>query len=70
MDLYSLGCTLAECLSPGTGRVWQVVNRLTSTDPAARGTRTEALLDLADAAGDLRPWPQWLDRFYSGGGSA
>ncbi|MFG1627549.1 serine/threonine-protein kinase [Kribbella sp. NPDC049227] len=64
MDLYSLGCTLAECLNPGAGKVWQVVNRLTSTDPAARGTVAEALLDLAAAAGELRPWPEWLDRFY------
>ncbi|GAA1533891.1 serine/threonine-protein kinase [Kribbella lupini] len=59
MDLYSLGVTLAECL---TGEE-PIIQQLLSPEPADRGTPEEALIALATMAGELRPWPDWLDRY-------
>ncbi|MGW1342706.1 serine/threonine-protein kinase [Kribbella sp. NPDC002412] len=61
MDLYSLGETLKEAVQ--TLGLSTILSRLTAPEPADRGTTTEALVALATAAGDLRPWPSWLDRF-------
>lgn len=70
MDLYGLGTILTEAL---TGVPFgdaaplppcplaAIAGRLLSADPAARGTTGDLLVALAQAAGDLRPWPGWVD---------
>jgi serine/threonine protein kinase len=64
MDLYALGQTLQEALTPAQDSEVQVlVNRLLAADPQARGTAAEALVAFARSAGAIRPWPEWLDRF-------
>jgi serine/threonine protein kinase len=40
-----------------------VIERLLADDPAARGSTADVLVALATAAGELRPWPEWLDRY-------
>ncbi|MFG1815411.1 serine/threonine-protein kinase [Kribbella sp. NPDC049174] len=71
MDIYSLGQTLLEAgdldAHQPTSDLTTLLARLTDTDPVLRGTTTEALIALAAAAGDLRPWPNWLDRFATRG---
>jgi len=52
MDLYSLGRTLAECC----GQLPESLQFLLAPHPAT----ARALTALADAAGELRPWPAWL----------
>jgi serine/threonine protein kinase len=52
MDLYSLGRTIAECCE----RLPAGLECLLAPHP----TTAKALAALADAAGDLRPWPRWL----------
>lgn len=52
MDLYSLGRTLAEAC----GELPDGLLVLLAPHPTAR----RALTALADAAGELRPWPAWL----------
>lgn len=49
-------------------RMAAVVARLVAEEPAARGTAADALLALSAAAGDLRPWPDWLDRYAGSAG--
>jgi serine/threonine protein kinase len=76
MDLYSLGQLLLECLttiSPtpaGTSAhtpapaddfaVRQIIRQLTADNPPPVDV---LLVALAEAAGDIRPWPEWLDRY-------
>jgi len=66
MDLYSLGQTLLEAgdlnAQQPSSDLAILLTRLTDTDPVLRGTTTDALITLAAAAGDLRPWPTWLDK--------
>jgi serine/threonine protein kinase len=52
MDLYSLGRTLAEAC----GELPDCLQLLL----APQVTTERALSALADAAGELRPWPEWL----------
>lgn len=52
MDLYSLGRTLAEAC----GELPDCLQLLL----APQVTTDRALSALADAAGELRPWPEWL----------
>jgi serine/threonine protein kinase len=39
-----------------------LIERLLAEEPARRGSTAEVLIALAAAAGELRPWPDWLDR--------
>ena len=73
MDLYGLGTVLAEALTgaPFPDRsplpsepLSDLVTRLLSDDPAARGTVQQALLDLA-ACCDPEPWPTWAGRLLA-----
>jgi serine/threonine protein kinase len=43
--------------------VGSVIERLLADDPAARGSTADVLVALATAAGELRPWPEWLNRY-------
>jgi|tagenome__1003787_1003787.scaffolds.fasta_scaffold20916154_2 serine/threonine protein kinase len=52
MDLYSLGRTLAEAC----GRLPDSLQFLLAPGPSTG----QALAALADTAGELRPWPDWL----------
>ena len=66
MDLYALGQTLRECLDDapaGDSAVQEVLQQSTAANPEARGAASEVLVSLAEAAGETRPWPGWLDRF-------
>jgi hypothetical protein len=66
MDLYALGQTLRECLEDAPAcdsAVQEVLQLLTEDDPTARGTTSDVLVALAEAAGETRPWPAWLDRY-------
>jgi serine/threonine protein kinase len=70
MDLYSLGATLAEsltgepaCYELPDSEVSALIRQLLSPDAAERGTPESVLTALAVAAGELRPWPDWLDRY-------
>jgi serine/threonine protein kinase len=74
MDLYGLGMTLAEAvtgvpLARGatipTSPLAPLIRQLLADKPAARGTTGDVLVALAEAAGELRPWPPWLDRYAS-----
>lgn len=79
MDLYSLGQTLIEAITlarPNSASgalesrlqasgLTPILQRLTTADPNRRGTAAETLTAFAAAAGELRPWPGWLDRFSS-----
>lgn len=56
MDLYSLGQTLAEA----GAELPESLQGLTAPEPGSRLTTSEALTALAETAGDLRPWPEWL----------
>jgi len=77
MDLYGLGMTLAESITgvpitPETAvhavrelpasPTAAVIEQLVAEDPSARGHTADVLVALAAAAGELRPWPEWLDR--------
>ena len=75
MDLYGLGMILAEAVTGVSlakaaeippSALAPVIRKLLAEQPAERGTTADALVALADAAGALRPWPDWLDR-YAGG---
>jgi serine/threonine protein kinase len=61
MDLYSLGQTLRESLAnTPADAVHEVIRHLISDTPP----ESEVLLvALAEASGDIRPWPSWLDRY-------
>jgi hypothetical protein len=74
MDLYGLGTVLAESLTgepfpdgvplpdtPLTG----LVERLLSESPKDRGETADVLVELAECAGDRRPWPAWADDYGS-----
>ncbi|TCC52291.1 serine/threonine protein kinase [Kribbella capetownensis] len=78
MDLYGLGMVLAEAvtgvpMAKGAeippSPLAPVIRQLLAERPDRRGTTAEVLVALAEVAGELRPWPQWLDR-YAGDGSA
>ena len=56
MDLYSLGQTLAEA----GAQLPESLQGLIAPQPSRRMTTSEALTALAETAGDLRPWPEWL----------
>jgi len=71
MDLYGLGMVLAEAVTgepPATragippSLLAPLIRQLLADQPAERGTTPGVLVALADAAGELRPWPLWLDR--------
>jgi serine/threonine protein kinase len=72
MDLYGLGMILSEAVT-GIPRaktakippspVAPVIRQLRSEQPAERGTTGDILVALADAAGEFRPWPAWLDHY-------
>jgi serine/threonine protein kinase len=73
MDLYGLGTVLAEALTGApfpdrlplpSSPLSTTVSRLLEDDPAARGTVSQALLDLA-AACDPEPWPSWAGRLLA-----
>jgi serine/threonine protein kinase len=72
MDLYALGMTLAEAvtgvpLARGAtippSSLAPLIRQLLADKPAERGTTGDVLVALAEAAGELRPWPPWLDRY-------
>jgi serine/threonine protein kinase len=72
MDLYGLGMVLAEAVTgvpraEGTeippSPLAPLIRQLRSEQPAERGTTGEILVALANAAGEFRPWPAWLDRY-------
>lgn len=56
MDLYSLGQTLTEAAKESI----PLFELLIEPDPSRRPTTPEVLTALAEAAGELRPWPEWL----------
>jgi serine/threonine protein kinase len=71
MDLYGLGMILAEAvtgvpLAKGAelppSQLAPVIRQLLSEQPSERGVTADVLVALAEAAGELRPWPTWLDR--------
>ncbi|MGW7682214.1 serine/threonine-protein kinase [Kribbella sp. NPDC054772] len=71
MDLFGLGMILAEAvtgvpLAEGVeipaSPLLPVIEQLLAEQPEKRGTTADVLVALADAAGELRPWPDWLDR--------
>jgi serine/threonine protein kinase len=72
MDLYGLGMILAEAVT-GVPRakgaeippspLAPLIRQLRSEQPAERGTTGDVLVALANAAGQFRPWPAWLDRY-------
>jgi serine/threonine protein kinase len=72
MDLYGLGMVLAEAVT-GVSRaegaeippspLVAIIRRLRSEQPAERGATADVLVALAEAAGEFRPWPAWLDRY-------
>lgn len=77
MDLYGLGMVLAEAmagvpLAKGAeippSPLAPVIRQLLAEQPGERGTTADVLVALADVAGEIRPWPKWLDR-YAGVGS-
>jgi serine/threonine protein kinase len=71
MDLYGLGMVLAEAVT-GVQRaegaeippspLAPIIRQLLAKQPAERGNTADILVALADAAGEFRPWPAWLDR--------
>jgi len=72
MDLYGLGMVLAEAVTGvplakdvelPPSPLAPVIRQLVAERPEDRGTTAEVLVALADAAGELRPWPEWLDRY-------
>jgi serine/threonine protein kinase len=72
MDLYGLGMVLAESVTGGpiakaselpSSPLAPIIRKLLAEDPAERGTSSDVLVALAEVAGDLRPWPEWLDRY-------
>jgi eukaryotic-like serine/threonine-protein kinase len=74
MDLYGLGMVLAEVVT-GVSRaegaeippspLAPLIRQLLSEQPAERGTTGDVLVALAEAAGEFRPWPAWLDRYVA-----
>jgi serine/threonine protein kinase len=74
MDLYGLGMVLAEAVT-GVARaegaeippspLAPIIRQLRSEQPAERGATGDILAALADAAGEFRPWPAWLDRYVA-----
>jgi len=72
MDLYGLGMVLAEAVTGAptpkateipSSPLAPVIRKLLAEDPAERGTSSDTLMALAQMARDLRPWPEWLDRY-------
>lgn len=75
MDLYGLGAVLAEAVAGvpqakgveiPPSALAPVIRQLLAEQPAERGTTAQVLVALAEAAGELRPWPDWLDRYAEG----
>ncbi|MEV4266707.1 serine/threonine-protein kinase [Kribbella sp. NPDC049584] len=76
MDLYGVGMVLAEAVAgvplADGGELPQsplapVIRQLLAEQPGERGTTADLLVALAEVAGELRPWPKWLDRYAAGG---
>jgi serine/threonine protein kinase len=77
MDLYGLGMVLAEAVTGAPiakaaeippSPLAPVIRQLLAEEPAERGSTPDVLVALADVAGDLRPWPDWLDRYAASAG--
>jgi serine/threonine protein kinase len=74
MDLYGLGMVLAEAVAGGpiarpadipSSPLAPVIRQLLAEEPAERGNTPDLLIALAGVAGDLRPWPDWLDQYVN-----